>query len=242
MTPPFTTVGSMPPRVEQRRHHRGRRGLAVRPRDRDVRLQPHQLGQHLRPPHHRQVLRPRRVELGVARLDRRGDHHHLRALEVLRLLADEDLRALALQPLGDRARLGVRPLHGEAVVQQHLGDPRHADAADADEVDRPDVVRQPRLVRSCLNSFFGRGPRPAPPDVRSRPGAPGPGSPAPSRSRPSGSAEDRGDVPRQPLRRQLLLADHEGAAGGNQPGGVRRLVVVQSRADRGPGSPAARSR
>ena len=55
--------------------------------------------------------------------------------------------------IGDR--LEVRALHGEAVVQQHLGDPRHADAADADEVDRPDVVGQPRLSVHASASFSG---------------------------------------------------------------------------------------
>ena len=179
---------------------------------------------------------------GLPRLDRRGDHHDVRALEVLRLLADEDARALRRQPLGDRRGLQVRALHGEAVVQQHLGDARHADAADAGEVDRPDVVGEPGLSVHALPSFLAPGPRPAPPDVRSRPGAPGAEARLRHRARALRVGQDRGDVPRQPLRRQLLLADHEGAAGGDQPAGVRRLVVVGRRRRRGSGSPAGRSR
>ena len=42
--------------VEQRRHQRGRRGLAVGAGDRDAALEPHQLGQHLGAAHHRQAL------------------------------------------------------------------------------------------------------------------------------------------------------------------------------------------
>ena len=43
-----------PAGIEQRRDHRGRRGLAVRAADRDAGLQPHQLGQHLGAAHDRQ--------------------------------------------------------------------------------------------------------------------------------------------------------------------------------------------
>src|SRR5690606_17026006 len=42
-----------------------------------------------------------------------------------------------LQPLGVGAGLGVRALHLIADLQHDLGDAAHADAADADEVDRP---------------------------------------------------------------------------------------------------------
>ena len=51
--------------VEQRRHHRGRRGLAVGAGDGDAAFQPHQLGQHLGAAHHRQPLRARRDKLGI---------------------------------------------------------------------------------------------------------------------------------------------------------------------------------
>ena len=55
--------------IEQRRDQRGRRGLAVRAGDGDAALQPHQLGQHLGAPHHRQPLAraPRRAP-GLSRL------------------------------------------------------------------------------------------------------------------------------------------------------------------------------
>ena len=43
--------------VEQRRHQRGRRRLAVRAGDGDALLEPHQLGEHLGAPHHRNAPR-----------------------------------------------------------------------------------------------------------------------------------------------------------------------------------------
>ena len=212
--------------VEQRRDHRGGRGLAVGAGDRDVRLQPHQLGEHLGAAHHRQVPRPRRVELGVARLDRRGDDDDARALEVLGVLADEDPRALLLQPLGDRARLGVRALHGEAVVQQHLGDARHADAADADEMDRPDVVRKARLSvhASTLPFSARRSTSAARCSVAS--GRPTPRLAAAIARAPSGSVRMAAMVPASRSGVSSSSRNHEGASGLDQPARVRRLVVV----------------
>ena len=78
--------------VEHRRHHRGRRGLAVRAGDRDAAFQPHQLGQHLGAPHHRQALRARRDELGIVALDRGGDDDHVGAVDVLGVVADSKPR------------------------------------------------------------------------------------------------------------------------------------------------------
>ncbi|MPL96742.1 hypothetical protein SDC9_42924 [bioreactor metagenome] len=123
--------------VEQRRHHRRGRGLAMGAGDRDVRLQPHQLGQHLGAAHHRQLAPARLLELGVALLDRRGDHHHRDVVgDVLGALTLVEGGAQLDQPVGDLRGLRVRALHLVAERHQHFGDARHADAADADEVDR----------------------------------------------------------------------------------------------------------
>ena len=40
----------------------------------------------------------------------------------------------------------VRPLNGIAQVMQNLGDPAHSDAADPDEMDRPDIEREGPLM------------------------------------------------------------------------------------------------
>ena len=128
--------------VEQRRHHRGRRGLAVRAGDGDAALQPHQLGQHLGAAHHRQPLRARRREFRIVALDRRGDDDDLGAAEIVGIVADRDRDALVAQPLDVGAVGLVGALHRVAEIDQHLGDAAHADAADADEMDRSDVARQ----------------------------------------------------------------------------------------------------
>ena len=59
-----------PAGVEQRGDHRGRRGLAVGAGDRDGRLQPHQLGQHLGAADHRDAPLERGRDLGIVALDR----------------------------------------------------------------------------------------------------------------------------------------------------------------------------
>ena len=55
--------------IQQRGHHRGSRGFAVRPRNRDVGLEPHQFGQHFCTAHNRQTAAARLVQFGVAGLD-----------------------------------------------------------------------------------------------------------------------------------------------------------------------------
>ena len=47
----------------------------------------------------------------------------------------------------------VRALHLMAEVEQHFGDARHADAADADEMDGAELARQ--FHRSALSSVLG---------------------------------------------------------------------------------------
>jgi hypothetical protein len=134
--------GVEPARVQQRGDHRGGGGLAVGAGHRDVGFQPHQLGQHLGPAHHRQAARAGGVQFGVARLDRGGDHDDLRPSRFSAFWPIEDRAPSRFQPLGDLRALQVGALHRVAVVQQHLGDARHADAADADEMDRARVAGQ----------------------------------------------------------------------------------------------------
>ena len=108
--------------------------------DRDVRFQPHQLGQHLGPAHHRQLAPPRLFQFRVARLDRGRDHDNRRFADILGALALEHLRAQRFQPPRDLRSLQVRPLHRIAQRDQHLGNARHADAADPDEMDRAEFA------------------------------------------------------------------------------------------------------
>src|ERR1700722_18707213 len=57
-------------------------------------------------------------------------------------MADKDGRALLAQTLDVGVVAQVRALNLMAKVEQHLGDARHANAADANEVDGADLVRQ----------------------------------------------------------------------------------------------------
>ena len=71
-----------------------------------------------------------------------GTNARLGAGDILRVVADGNLDAVIAQPLDVGAVGDVRALHGIAEVAQHLGDAAHADAPDADEMDRADVARQ----------------------------------------------------------------------------------------------------
>jgi len=66
--------------------------------------------------------------------DRRAVDHDIGAVNVLGGVAFVDDRAEAGEPVGDRRAPQVRPGDAVAQVEQDLGDPAHADAADADEV------------------------------------------------------------------------------------------------------------
>src|SRR5205814_7863318 len=129
-------------RVEERADHRGRRRLAVSPRDFDRPLEPHELAQHFRAPYHGNEARARRHHLGIIGLHCRGDHHHLGVGQVLGLVADLHENAELLQPVYIGAVNEIATLHGIAEIVQDLGDAAHADAANADEVDLADVERQ----------------------------------------------------------------------------------------------------
>jgi hypothetical protein len=129
--------------VQKCRDHRRRRGLAMRPTDGNVRAHAHQFRQHLGPAHHRKAAPARLFQFGVALLDRRGNHHDSNVLaKVLRPLPLEEFRSKRHQPVGDLRRLRVRALDPVAEGHQHLGDARHADAADADEMDWPKLSGQ----------------------------------------------------------------------------------------------------
>jgi hypothetical protein len=83
-----------------------------------------------------------RDELGIVALDRSRDDDDRGGAEVGGRMADKDARAVLSQALdvGIVARIGT--LHLVAEVEEHFGDAGHADAADADEVDGADFVRQ----------------------------------------------------------------------------------------------------
>ncbi len=128
--------------VDQRGDQRRRGGLAVRAGDRDAALEPHQLGEHLGAANDRNASRARRDKFGIVALDRGRDDDDRGGAEIRRSVADEHRRAPLAQALNIGVVGRVGALHLVANVHQHLGDPRHADAADPDEVDRTDFIRQ----------------------------------------------------------------------------------------------------
>ena len=69
--------------------------------------------------------------------------------DVVGAMADRDLDAELAQPARVGAVGDVAALHLVAEIVQHLGDARHADAADADEVDQSD---DRAAAPSCGNS------------------------------------------------------------------------------------------
>ena len=129
-------------RLEQRRHERGRRRLAVRAGDRDALLEPHELGEHFGAANDRNAPRARRDELGIVALHGGGNDDHRGRAEIRRVVADEHRRALLAQALDIGVVAQVRALNLAAKIDEHFRDARHADAADADEVDGADLVRQ----------------------------------------------------------------------------------------------------
>src|SRR6185436_5842332 len=79
---------------------------------------------------------------------------HRGVAEILGAVADYRPDA-ELGEAPDVGALGlVGALHAVAEVVQDLGDPRHADAADADKVDHPDVERQPPHAASFARPPF----------------------------------------------------------------------------------------
>jgi hypothetical protein len=109
--------------------------------DRHRPFEPHQLAQHLGAAHHRQQARAGGQHLGIVLLDRARHDHDLGVGDVVGAMADRDLDADLLQPARVGAIGDVAALHLVAEIVQHLGDARHADAADADEVDQSEIER-----------------------------------------------------------------------------------------------------
>ena len=121
--------------------------------DGDRLLEPHQLAEHLGATHHRQEPLAGELQFGIVALDRRGNDDDLGFAEVGRVVADRHRHAEPAEPLHVGVLCDVGALHPVAEIDQHLGDAAHADAADADEMHRSDVLRHLHAVASPLNGF-----------------------------------------------------------------------------------------
>ena len=127
---------------EQRADHRGRRRLAVRAGDGDGPFEAHQLAQHLGAAHDGKQALARGLDFRVVGFDRRGNNDDARIAQIFGAMADRDFHPEFLQPAHVRAVGNVAALHLVAEVMQNLGDAAHADAADADEMQRADIEGQ----------------------------------------------------------------------------------------------------
>lgn len=138
---PADDKGRVAPRLgQQGRDQAGRGGLAVSPGDRDPVTETHQLGEHLGARDHRDAARPRPRDLRVLRPDRGGHHHHIAILDVRRIVADDHAGAERAQALRDRVLPQIGTGDPIAEVDEHLGDPAHAGAADPHQVDAADTA------------------------------------------------------------------------------------------------------
>ncbi len=72
--------------------------------------------------------------LRVIVMHSRGDDHHIDILQIFRTMADADLRPETAKPLRYIATAKIGTGYLVAKVQKHLGNPAHADPADADEM------------------------------------------------------------------------------------------------------------
>src|SRR5439155_3275251 len=86
--------------------------------------------------------RPRRHDFRVVGLDGGGNDDDLRAVEVFSGVADPHGDAEPGKPARIGALCKIAALHPVSEIVQHLGDPAHPDAADPDEMDRPDRFGQ----------------------------------------------------------------------------------------------------
>ena len=128
-----------PAGIEQRGDHAGGGGLAVGPGHRDGPLEAHQFGQHFRAADHRNALFEGFDHFGIVALDCGRCDDHRGIADVFGGMADHHLDPALAQSFDDIALGNVAALHGIAQVVHHLGNPGHADPADADEMDRADI-------------------------------------------------------------------------------------------------------
>ena len=102
--------------------------------NRDPVLQPHQFGQHLGALNHRNMQAPRFRDFGITHRDRGTGDHNIRAGDVRGGVSLENSRAQR----GKSLRGGRIPQVGTgnlvAKVQQHFGNPTHADATNPHEM------------------------------------------------------------------------------------------------------------
>ena len=124
---------------EHQGHHRRRRRLSVRSRDRDPESRTHQRREHVGPRDDRQSAPARLDDLGVRRTDGRRNHDRVHISHVRRRVARVKLESKRGQSRRDVARCRIAAADPQSLVQQHFRDRAHTAAANADAMDRARV-------------------------------------------------------------------------------------------------------
>ena len=124
--------------VQQGRHQRGGRRLAMCAGNGHRPAKPHQLAKHFGAVHDWDEPLARGHDFGIVGLDRGRDHHDRGIGHILGGLAADDLDALVAKAAHIGVFRAVASLHLIAELEQDFGDAAHADAADAGEMQGAD--------------------------------------------------------------------------------------------------------
>ena len=119
---------------ENVRQHGAGRGLAVGAGHGHRTFRVHQQGEDVAAVHDALPCLMRGDDFRIVRLDGAGEHDGVLAFDVLRLLAEFDGDAEALQTVGFGAWLTVRTIDLDTLLMQHFSEHAHARATDADEM------------------------------------------------------------------------------------------------------------
>ena len=149
------------------------------------------------------------ISSGIVAADRGGHHDAPRPRPGSRRRGRLNRDALVAQALDVGAVGRVRALHRVAEIVQHLGDARHADAADADEVDGAEFARQFHRGRLRVAGPARRASQDQVGQALGRIGDARRSWPLrPPGSSLSGSPRRARDFAGEPLRREVSLRDH----------------------------------
>ncbi len=99
-----------------------------------------------------------RDHLRIVRPDGRGGDDDVGVADMGGVVAAVDRGAQVVQTLGDVGGAEVRTADLIAQIEEDLGDPAHADAADPDEMDAPDLPVHAALLKGLFHLFPQMGP------------------------------------------------------------------------------------
>ena len=147
--------GIKPPGGQKRGRKRGRRGLAVRPGNRNTAAQTHEFCEHHRARHHRNMGRLGGHNFRIVGMYGAGNHDGVGAFNVFCVMPAVNHGAEAFEPAGGGIFSQIRAAYGVTEVQEHLGDAAHPGATDTDKMQMLDN----ELHNSNQPFFRNRSPK-----------------------------------------------------------------------------------